>query len=254
MTRPTRALLLVAALVAVAALATPGAAVSASATQSPNATQVGENVTASYVLTDLYTDAPTEWRLNATTGLDNATWTVTAAGLDHRVLATRQGRGPSITVPVRAARNVSEVTVSVTGTAPSVANFTYPARERYRLVSFAREGGNSSGTIDDWRAAHYTRSSQSARTTLNASRAAIRDNGSDAELEEQFGFAVTAYRAGEFDLATSIAADARQDAGRANYPIGMISGLFLGGIVVVLGGAGVRTYRKRSEADSWRDR
>lgn len=254
MTRPIRALLLVAALVAVAALATPGAAVSATANQSPNATQIGENVTASYVLTDLYTDAPTAWRLNASTGLDRATWVVTARGLDHRVLATRRGRGSSVTIPVRAARNVSEITVSVTGTAPAVANFTYPARERYQVVSFAREDNGSSVAIDDWRAAHYTRASQAARTTLNASRAAIRDNGSDGELEEQFRFAVTAYRAGEFDLAGSIAADARQDAGRADYPVGMISGLFLGGIVAVLGGAGVRTYRSRSDEDSWRDR
>lgn len=251
-----RWVLLFVALVVVSTLVpAPAMAVSATANDTPNGVQVGENVSATFTLTDLYTGAPKSWRLRATTGLDNATWTVTAYALDDSELASRSFRGQSFRTPVRAAQNVSRITVTVRGTAPPVTNFTYRPRERFTLASLSRAHNGSETVIRNWSTRHYTRESRSARRTINATRTAIREDGGDEELEEQLGFAISAYRNGNFELARAIATDAKNAAEGSEYPVMLLSGLFLGGIVVALGTAGIRSYRERTrEDDPWRDR
>ena len=239
----------------VSAVPAPAAAVEATANDTPRAAEVGGNVSATFSLTDLYTAAPKTWRLRATTELDNVTWTVTAYGLDDRELATRSFTGRSLRTPVRASQNVSRLEVRVTGTAPPVENFTYRPREQFTLASLSRErNGNSRALIKNWSAGHYTAESRSARRTLQAARTAVQEDGND-ELTEQVGFAVSAYRNENFELANAIATDAKQNAEETEYPIGLLSGLFLGGIVVALGTAGIRSYRDRRRDDRhWSDR
>lgn len=241
-------------LVASVLVPAPAAGVSATANETPNTTQVGGNVSATFVLTDLYTAAPNAWRLHTATALENATWTVTAYGLDDRALATRSFDGPGLRTPVRAARNVSRIEVTVRGTVPAVRNFTYRPREQFTLAALARTNNGSQTSIRNWSVAHYTSESRSARRTLDAARTAIAENSSDGELEEQLGFAISAYRNGNFELATAIANDARYAANRPDYPVELLSGMFLGGIVVALGAAGFQSYRTREEDDPWRDR
>lgn len=249
-------MLFIALLAVSAAIPAPVAAVSATAEDASKGAQVGENVSATFTLTDLYTGAPKAWQLRGATELENVTWTVTAYGLDDRQLATRSFSGSSFRTPVRAAENVSRLEVSVTGTAPAVENFTYRPREQFALASLARErNGTSRTVIKNWSAHHYTKESRSARRTLHAARTAVEKEGDD-ELTEQMGFAVSAYRNENFALATDIATDAKETAERPDYPVELLSGLFLGGIVVALGTAGVRSYRTRRHEDDrrWRDR
>ena len=248
--------LVLALLLASAVAPAPASAVEATANDTPRAAAVGENVTATFGVSDLYTSAPKTWRLRATTELENVTWTVTAYGLDDRQLARRSFTGPVLRTPVRASQNVSRLEVSVTGTAPTVTNYTYRPRERFTLASLSRErNGTSRATIRNWSANHYTTESRSARRTLRAARTAVQEDGDD-ELAEQLGFAVAAYRNGNFELANAIAADAREAAEKPEYPIGLLSGLFLGGVVVALGTAGIRSYRDRRREDDrrWPDR
>ena len=241
-------------LVALPLVATPAGAVSATANGTPDGARVGENVSATVVLDDLYTEAPTAWRLHADTELRNVTWTVTAAGLDGSTLATRSFRGRSFDTPVRAAQNVSELTVRVRGTAPPVENFTYQPREEFALAALARGRNGSRVAIADWSAAHYTPESRSARRTLNATQAAVAEDGSD-DLEERFGFAVMAYRNESFGLSNAIASDVKTTAERPDYPVAFLSGLFLGAIAVGLGAAGLRSYRERAhDGGQWSDR
>ncbi len=248
-------LLLVTLFAASALVPAPAMAVSASADGVPDGVRVGENVSATFTLTDLYTKAPNAWRLRATTALENASWIVTAYALDDSELASRSFRGQSFRTSVRAVRNVSRITVTVRGTAPAVENFTYRPRERFTLASLSRAHDGTSRLIKNWSVRHYTQESRSAWRTINATRTAVAENGSNDELEEQVGFAISAYRHGNFELATAIAADAKNATEDSEYPVMLLSGLFLGGIVVALGTAGIRSYRERArDDDPWRDR
>ena len=256
MTEPNRRrwVLLLVTLLAATALAPPAAGVSATANETPNTTRVGENVSATFVLDDLYTGAPNAWQLHTATALENTTWTVTAYGLDDRALATRSFDGSALRTPVRASQNVSRIEVTVSGTVPAVGNFTYRPREQFTLAAFGRSNNGSQTSIRNWSAAHYTPESRSARRTLDATRTAIAENSSDDELEEQLGFAISAYRNGNFELATDIATDARTAANQPDYPVELLSGMFLGAVVTALGAAGFQSYRTREEDDPWRDR
>ncbi|HET7322907.1 MAG TPA: hypothetical protein VFJ06_01095 [Halococcus sp.] len=248
--------LCIALLVATALVPTAATAISATANDAPETAQVGENVSATFTLSDLYTKAPTAWRLHGTTELKSATWTVTGYGLDGSQLTTRSFDGRSFRTPVRASQNVSRLEITVTGTVPKIENFTYPAKERFTLATLARTHKQTPRTrIKNWSVHHYTAASRSARRKLNASHHAVTEDDGNGELEEQVEFAVSAYRHGNFDLATAIADDAKDAAEQPDYPVGLLSGLFLGGIVVALGSAGLRSYRTRThEDDPWRDR
>lgn len=250
------ALFLVALLAVTVLVPAPTMAISATTNSTPDAAQVGENVSATLVLTNLYTEAPKAWRLHATTELERATWSVTAYGLDGNELASRSFDGSSFSTPVRAGRDISRIELTVTGTAPMVRNFTYRPKERFVLASFSRTGNQTTPTIiRTWSIHHYTTASRSARQKINATQAAIAEDGGSDELEEQVEFAITAYRHGNFDLAIAIADDAKDTAEDPDYPVGLLSGLFLGGIVVALGTAGIRSYRmRRREDDPWANR
>lgn len=245
-----------AALLAVSVVApAPAAAISATTNSTPDAAEVGENVSATFTLTELSTEAPKSWQLHATTELDSATWTVTAYGPNSSKLATRSFESESMSVPVRAAQNVSKIKLAVSGTVPMVRNFSYKPKERFVLASLSRGQGPTPTLIETWMVHHYTPASQAAREKINATQAAIADDGGNDELEEQVKFAIAAYRNGSFALATDIAEDAKDAAEEEHYPVGLLSGLFLGGIVVALGGAGLRSYRARNrENNPWQDR
>lgn len=248
--------LLVTVLAASVAVPTPAAAVEATSNETTENAQVGENVSATFTVSDLYTGAPKTWRLNGTTELDNVTWTVRAYGLDDRQLDARSFDGSTFRTPVRASQNVSKLEVTVTGTAPTVENYTYRPREEFALASFTRQNnGTTREIIKNWTTRHYTRESRGARRNINDARAAIEDDGGDEELEEQLQFAISAYRNENFELAIDIADDAEKAAEEPNIPVGLLSGLFLGGIAVALGTAGLRSYRTRRQDDrDWRDR
>lgn len=245
-----------AALLAVSVVApAPAVAISATANSTPAGAQVGENVSATFTLTELSTEAPRSWQLHATTELDSASWTVTAYGPNGSERATRSFDSESVSVPVRATQNISKIKFAVSGTVPMISNFTYKPKERFVLASFSRGQGPTPTLIETWSVHHYTPASHAARQKINATQVAIGDGGSNDELEEQVKFAIAAYRNGSFELAIAIAEDAQDTAEEEHYPVALLSGLVLGGIIMALGSAGLRSYRARNrENDPWQNR
>ncbi|PSP87829.1 hypothetical protein BRC90_09325 [Halobacteriales archaeon QS_4_69_34] len=256
-----RAAAVVLALVLFASLAAPAGAFEVEAEGVPAATPVGEDVSATFALDDLYTDAPEAWRLRATTELENVTWTVRAYGLAGEQLAVRSFDSSSFEMSVRADNDIASIDVAVEGTAPQVANFSYDPPQAFTLARFVRlrEGG-ASVELNRTTVRHYTAESKRTRAVLDDARPPVgemeggEDDG-ESERAEQFGFAVSAYEHENFANARAIAGDlaAEERDGDRSIAVGSIAArtgqivtLVLGVLVVLLGAGWLRSRRTGS--------
>jgi hypothetical protein len=263
-----RAVAVVLALVLLASLAAPAGAFEVEAEGVPAATPVGEDVSATFALDDLYTDAPEAWRLRATTELENVTWTVRAYGLAGEQLAVRSFDSSSFEMSVRADNDIASVDVAVEGTAPQVANFSYDPPQAFTLARFVRlrEGG-ASVELNRTTVRHYTAESKRTRAVLDDARPPVGemesgddeaegdDTDGDSERAEQFGFAVSAYEHENFANARAIAGDLATEErdGDRSISVGSIAArtgqivtLVLGVLVVLLGAGWLRSRRAGS--------
>jgi hypothetical protein len=233
------AALLAVTLALVAAAAAPAAAVSVSADGVPASAEVDSKVTATFTVTDLYTDYD-QWTLHGETNLTQVTWTVTTYDQTGAKINQESFAGGSFNYTVAAADDVNKVEVEVTGTVPEVANWTYQPAESVLVASLdqTREGGTAT-SLDTYTTRPYTTASQSARDAIASAETAI-DDAADAgadttEAEELLGSAISAYDAGNFDNAERLAGQAEEKANAAASSKQQTSMLLLvgGGLVVL---------------------
>ena len=200
----------------VAAVA-PAAAVSVGDRDVPDTAEVGEQVTATLTLTELYGEYDS-WQLAGSTGLGNVTWTVTyydQAGnqVDQESHDGQAFDGAAVSID----EGHDEVRVRVTGTVPPIEAYDYERQAEFRLVELqqVRQGGDSNEIVAE-NATQYTQESHEAREALDSAAAAIDSAGNPTNAQETFESAVNAYDAGNFDNAVTLAERSEREANQAS--------------------------------------
>ena len=275
----TRTRRLVAALLVVGLIVAGSAgAVSVSEEDVTDGAQVGETVTVSVTLDELYRSPNYEsWSVAGETELENVTWTVEYVGqtgrevrqveVDGQYLNASAVESPDqLRVDASADTSAAEVRVQVTGDVPPVEGYTYPELgedgepESFLALELTQDrgAGGTANSIDSWSTVHYTQESREARQALDGARETVaeaRDAGADvSEAEENFARARTAYREENFGLAVDLATDAEEsaqsalDARQSGLPTVLVVGAVL--VVLVLAAVGVYVYRQRQEPDT----
>lgn len=253
------ALLLVVTL-ALSAVA-PATAISTADDGIPNDATVGDSVTATMTLTDLYTDYE-QWTLEGRTELTDVTWTVTTYDQAGNQKAKESYDGQSFDHSLALDTDASKAVVKVSGTVPEVANFTFDPQQSFTFatLSQSREGGNSE-EIETWTANYHTEDSKSARDAIVGAQGAIENapsGANTADAESVLDNAISAYEAGNFDNAIDLAGKAKKSANsaadKAQQSEQQSKLLMYGGAAVVLllviGGAGF-WYRSQQQ-DNYR--
>lgn len=228
-------------------------AVTVSEANAPAEEAVGSDVTATFVLTDLYTDYD-QWTLQGETELGNVTWTVEVFNqAGDKMGGDNSYDGQSFGHPVDIETGASRVRVTVTGTVPSISNFTYDPAESFRFAELiqAREGG-SSDTIESYETHHYTQDSQTAREAIESAQSAIDEAGGHQQAERTLNSAIDSYENENFDNAVDLADQAQETAeqkqatqSRNQLILMAVGALVLVGIVV-----GAVIYWRRSRTHS----
>lgn len=212
-------------------LALPVAAVSTSAEGVPDRAQVGEEVQATFTVSELYSDGANEWTLRASTALEGVSWTVEKRKLSGDVETETYG-GSSFETTVRSSENVETVTVTVTGDVPAVESFSYDPPQRFTLARLVRITGENENDLDRWQVHHYTNESAAARDAIDAARAEMGEDPPD-QAQRDLDQAISAYEAGNFENAVSNAEDADSLARQAQRSQNRTQLLLYAGIGVV---------------------
>lgn len=208
------AALVVLAALLVAAVA-PAAAISTDAENVPSEAQVGQKVTSTFTLTELYSDYE-QWTLSGQTELNKVTWTVTRYDQADNKIGSDAYDGASFNRSISIENDVDKVTVEVTGVVPEVDGYSYDPAQSFTIASLSqtREGGNSE-QIDEWTVHHYTSESQAARDAIESASAAIDDAGGVPGAESTLESAISSYENANFDNANRLAEQAEETANKA---------------------------------------
>lgn len=212
------AALLLLALVAAVGVAS---AVSVTGEQAPEAADVGQDVTVTVNLTDLFAQQ-SSWQLNGQTELETAQWTVELYEGDSRI-DTRESSGdqPSAVYLEDGVTDADRIVVTITGTAPEVNTFNYsdPVTFLAGEVVQITDGGNDPNFLSQQRTRLYepgdpgSREARSALDDANATIQSAAGGGADvSEARSTFQDAVSAYNSGNFDEAVSLADEAASQA------------------------------------------
>lgn len=248
-TRSARTTTILAILGVAALIAGTAMAVTVADSEVPSESQVGDPVTASANLTDLY-DEDDQWTLAVQTDLQDPQWTIEYLNQTGDVIETATGSGDQALTGPTVSPPVDEVSISVTGETPGIESFEYGSNQTYLGLQVEKRTSGGDETVESWRITHYTEASRSAKQALDAASEAIataEESGGDVtEAQSDLDSAVQAYN-GEnpnFDLAEQLATDARDAAEAATNDGGDDGGLPLIPIVVgvvvlllVVGGA-----------------
>lgn len=219
----TRCSRLVAFLAVVALLTSavaPAAAVSVKTDGVPEDAKVGNEVSGTMTLSDLYGDYE-RWTLNGTTELRDVTWTVTTYDQAGNQKAKKSYDGQSFDHELALDSGVSKVDVKVTGTVPEVENFTYDPQQSFTFAELhqTRDGGNTDAIDQPATVNYHTEASREARSAIADAESAIDDAASGADTKEaESGVedAISAYNGGNFELAGDLADKATKNANSAS--------------------------------------
>ena len=240
---------LVALVIAMAAVGT-AAAVTASDTSAPDEAQVGEEVSVSVTLSNLYSDND-EWTLRGTTQLTNVTgWEVTKVRPAGNTTEEYTGQD-SFETGISNADNVTDVVVTITGDAPPVEEFQYDPPQRFEAAKLSQAVGQGESTIETVQIHHYTNESQQALNAIQSADEAV--SGTDnADAQSYLQNAIDFYETGNFDQAVSNAEQAEETANEAKSSQETTTLILYGvGALVVLALIGGGVYYYRNQQDSY---
>ncbi|WP_224448838.1 hypothetical protein [Haloprofundus salilacus] len=241
--RSSKLAALVACALLLSAFAAPAAAVSVAEENVPAEGEVGEQVSATVTLGQLYQNPQwNTWSVAGETNLTDVTWTVTYYDQTGSKVGSDEFDGQNFTgATVSSNDGVSEVDVKVTGTVPEVTEYDYEDEQSFLLMglSQSRDGG-ASNEIGSWETHHYTTESAEARAAIENAEAAIEAaGGADTQQAEQsLTQAIRAYDGNnpDFDLAVELANEAEDQAGSAQQSSQTMQMAMyaVGGLVVLL--------------------
>jgi hypothetical protein len=239
---------LVLLLVAAAAVGT-AAAVTTDATEAPEEAQVGDEVTVSVTLTDLYNESD-NWTLNGTTELNNVTgWEVTKVQPNGNENTESFDGQTAFQTSIESADNLDSVRVTITGDVPAVEQYSYEPRQTFVGADLDRIVGENVNDVEEVTIHHYTNESDEARAAIEEAEEAV--NASDSsEAQETLESAISAYDNGNFPNALNLAEEAQNDAESAQQSAQTTQMLLIGGGVLVLLlviGGGFYYYRSQQD-------
>jgi hypothetical protein len=248
-------LVALAVVVVAAAAAAPAAAASIGSENVPDDAQVGQQITATVTLTELYRSPQLEeWQVTGRTSLTNATWTVVLYDQTGAKVTQESNDGATLNATaVKAADGTAEVEVRVTGTVPRIGSYSYDPPQRFTVMALTQgRPGGSSTSLGEWRATHYTPASREARTALEEAQSTIQSTDADtSQAESTFARGVDAYEGGNFDNAAGLARDAQSQANAAARSSRTVElALYGAGALVLLGVVvgGVLWYRNQGDS------
>ncbi|WP_117594602.1 hypothetical protein [Haloprofundus halophilus] len=245
--RSSKLLALVACSLLLSAFAAPAAAVSVAEEDAPAEGEVGEQVSATVTLDELYKNPQwNTWSVTGQTNLTDVTWTVTYYDQTGSKVGSDEFDGQNFSgATVSSDDGVSEVDVKVTGTVPEVTEYQYEEEQSFLLMGLSQSrNGGASNAIQSWETHHYTTESADARAAIENAEAAIESaGGADTQQAEQsLTQAIRAFDGDnpDFDLATELANEAEQQAGSAQQSSQTMQMAMyaVGGLVVLLVVAG----------------
>ncbi|MFC7046914.1 hypothetical protein ACFQH6_17245 [Halobacteriaceae archaeon GCM10025711] len=225
--------------------AVPAAAVSVTPDGVPDSAEVGSKTTASFEVTDLYSNYDS-WTLAGETELVNATWTVTLYDQTNARIGRESYSGQTFQQAVEASEDVNRVEVRVEGTVPKVENYSYQPAQSFTVAALREtQDGGASTTLDAWSARPYTSDSQEARDAIADAEDAIdtaESNGADTtEAEDLLDSAVSAFNGSNFDNAVKLANNAQSKAegaaaSKQQTNLLLMAGAGLVGLLLIGGG------------------
>ncbi len=243
----TIALLCVVGLLAFAGTAT---AFSVAADGVPSEVAVDEEVTVTYTIDDPFTDAPNQWTLRGTTELESVSWQVSVFRAGNQISEDTYG-SQNISQDLDIDDNGDEVQIELSGTVPSVENYTYAPEERFTVATLSRQTGNNTEEFQNDTAHHFTEDSKEAREAIDAAQASIEAAGGNEEAESLVDSAVSSYENGNFQNAIDLADQARDTAESAQQSQQTTRTLLIvGGALVVLlllAGGGYYLYSQQGD-------
>lgn len=231
------------------AAAGTAAAFSTASSGVPDASEVGSEVTVTYTIDDPFTGEgiPNNYTLHGETELRDVQWTVTVLRAGTPVEQPDTFTNQSFDRTLRLANGGDEVEVRLTGTVPTVGNYTYEPRPTYEVTSLSRVSGNNTQQFVNDSAAHYTSESREARTAIESARDAIEAAGGHQGAADLVDNAISAYESEDFGNAVDLANNAEQKAQTAQRNTTILMGV--GGLIVVLAllGGGYYLYQQTRE-------
>lgn len=282
----TRTRRLVAAVVVLGVvLAGTAGAVSVASEDVPEEELVGETVTVTVTLEDLYQNPSDEqWYVTGETELRNASWTLVFLDQTGDTMREVDIDGPAVNrsavddpdqllVDSTTAQSAGSVRVRVVGDIPPVEEYAYPelgengSPESFLALELARDSGTGATAepIEDWEVTHYTAESREARGALDNASATIeeaRAAGLDVSgAEDDFASARSAYENDNFENAVDLAEDAADSAQAAldaqqeeeeqnggGFPVALVAAVVL--LLAVAVGVAVYYSREGDDADT----
>jgi hypothetical protein len=197
-------------LLAVVLLASVGTAAAVTVEFSdPAPAEVGQEVEYCVAVEQPFRNAPDQWTVRGSTGLENATWTLQVSAQGDPV-DTQDAAGENVTYDLSQSTSPTPtlVNVTVSGDVPAVDSYSYddPGVESVELVTIARVTGGNANELESIETHRYTEASREARTAIDS---AIESVGSRNDKIEQ---AISAYDTGNFENARSLAEEAESGA------------------------------------------
>lgn len=211
----------------------------------PQESEVGNEVTATYTFTELYTEYES-WTLSGETNLTSVTWTVTKYNQAGNQIAQQSYDGREFDAQIdidSGSEETNRVTVEIQGVTPEVDTFQFDPAQTYTLSRFqlVRSGGTSQ-SLSSTSVHHFTTDSKDAREAIEAAQATIDETGGSSEAAATLDDAIEAYNGEEFGSAVTFANNAQQQAEQDQstetrnrlilYAIGglVVVGLLVGGV------------------------
>ena len=246
--RCSRTTVVLLCLVGLLATAGVASAFTVSAEGVPAESAVEEEVTATYTIDDPFTDVSNEWTLEGETDLRDVAWTVTVLRAGNQISQETYG-DQSFDQDLDVDDNGDEVRIEVTGTVPTIENYTYDPEERYTVASLSRVSGNNEEEFRNDSAHHYTEESREARMAIEDAEDAIDAAGGNQQAEQLRQNAISAYNSEDFDNAVDLANQAESAANSASQTRTLL--LVAGAIIALLAliGGGYYLYSQSQEDD-----
>jgi len=192
-------------------------AVTVSEASVPSTAEVNSDQSATLVLTDLYQNPDAEqWTLVGETELRNVTWRVQVVDQGGTQIGQSTYTRQTFEHDVNIESGAAELRISITGTVPTIGNYTYEPQESFLMATLTHsQPGGTSETIQSYEVPHYTIESRDARQAIDDAQAAIETMGGHQEANETLDSAIQAYEGGNFELAVDLANSAEDTANQA---------------------------------------